>query len=565
MKLFNRIKTFLGSRKKISISVVVLVLIISISFTASRNTDNNFETVKNLDIFYSLYKEVNLYYVDPIVPGDIIKTGIDAMLNSLDPYTVYIPESQTEDLKIMTTGKYGGIGALIRKKDDYTMVTQPYENSPAAKSGVIAGDIILEIDGRTMKDKASEDVSELLRGEPKTKVKLKLKRIGEEKPIEISIEREEIKMNSVPYYGMLEDNIGYIYLNSFTNTAGKEVKDAFTDLKKNNDLNTIVLDLRGNSGGLLIEAVKICNLFVEKGSDIVSMKGKVAQMDKVYNAESNPMDTDIKVIVLVNRGSASASEIVAGCIQDLDRGVIIGQRTYGKGLVQTTRELSYNGILKVTTAKYYTPSGRCIQALDYTHRNEDGSVGNIPDSLISEFKTKNGRTVYDGGGVEPDITVEEKKISNITVALVINDLIFDYANHYKYTHPTIESAGTFKFTDKDYDDFLNFIKNKDFDYKSKTEEALNKLIEESKEEKYYDTAEAELKGLSEKFKRDREKDLMLFKDEIIDIISTEILSKYYYDKGVIIYSLKNDDEVRKAVEIAKNNDSYLKTLNPSKK
>lgn len=565
MKLYRKIKSFFNSTKRVILSSVVILLLIITSFTVSRNDDNSFETVKNLDIFYSLYKELSLYYVDPVVPGNIIKIGIDAMLNSLDPYTVYIPESRTEDIKMMTTGRYGGIGAFIRKKGEYTVFSQPYENSPAAKFGVIPGDIILEIDGKSMKNKESDDVSELLRGEPKTIVKLKLQRIGTDKPIEINIEREEIKMNSVPYYGMIENNIGYIYLSDFTNTATKEVKDAFVELKNNNELKTIILDLRGNPGGLMIEAVKLCNLFVNKGSDIVSMKGKVAQMDKIYKAETLPLDTEVKIIVLVNRGSASSSEIVAGCFQDLDRGIIVGQRTYGKGLVQTTRELSYNGILKVTTAKYYTPSGRCIQALDYTHRNEDGSVGNIPDSLISEFKTKNGRIVYDGGGIEPDINVEEELLSNITISLVLKDLIFDYANIYRHKNPLITSPDKFKFTDEEYKDFLNFLEDKDFEYKTKTQDALSKLIEESKNEKYFDIAEGELNILSKKFTQDKKKDLMLFKKEIIDILSTEIISKYYYEKGVIIYNIKNDPEVKKAIETIKDENSYFNILNYSKK
>jgi carboxyl-terminal processing protease len=534
------------------------------SFTTSRDSDNNFETVKNLDIFYSLYKELNLYYVDPIEPGDIIKKGIDAMLESLDPYTVYIPESKTEDLKIMTTGQYGGIGAVIRKKEDYTMIILPYEQSPAAKAGLIPGDIILEIDGRSIKNRNSEEVSELLRGEPKTTLKLKLKRIGEEKPVSVNVVREEIKMNSVPYYGMVEDNVGYIVLNNFTNTAAKEVKDAFVDLNKSNKLSTIILDLRSNPGGLLIEAVKICNMFVDKGSEIVSMKGKVPQMDKSYLADSNPIDTNVKVIVLANRGSASASEIVAGCVQDLDRGVVIGQRTFGKGLVQTTRELSYNSILKVTTAKYYTPSGRCIQALDYSHRNEDGSVGNIPDTLITEFKTKNGRKVYDGGGITPDIDIEIPTLSNISVGLILKDLIFDYANLYKYKHPTIADAYKFKITDTEYSEFVEYLSDKDFDYKTKTEDLLNKLIDESKTEKYYDIAKSELELLKEKFAHDKNKDLMIFKDEITELLSAEIVTKYYNEKGTILYSLGNDPEVKKAIELAKDNEQYYNILKPAK-
>jgi carboxyl-terminal processing protease len=563
MKSLIKIKSKIQSTWKSTLSIGVMLMFVLMSFTVSRDSDDNFETVKNLDIFYTLYKELNLYYVDPIVPGDIIKVGIDAMLQSLDPYTVYIPESQIEDLKFMTTGQYGGIGSLIRQSGDYIMITQPVKDSPADKAGIIPGDIILEIDEHSIKGKPSEEVSELLRGEPNTTVKLKIQRIGNIKPIEVSIVREEIKMNSVPYYGLLEEGIGYIALNSFTNTAAKEVQDAFLDLKKTHNITSLVIDLRGNPGGLLIEAVKICNIFVTKGEEIVSTRGKIAQWDKSYTAYSEPIDTEVKLVVLVDRGSASASEIVSGCIQDLDRGVIVGQRTFGKGLVQTTRELSYNGVLKVTTAKYYIPSGRCIQALDYTNRNEDGSVGHVPDSLITEYKTKNGRKVYDGGGVAPDVDIEIEMYSNIATSLIIKNLVFDYANYYKFTHPTIASPENYVFTDADYDDFVKFLSDKDFDYETKTEETLNQLIESSKNEKYYDQASQELDVLKTKFAHDKNKDLVLFKDEIKDLISQEIVLKYYYETGGIIYGLKHDPEVRKAIEIVKDDTKYHSILLPS--
>lgn len=545
--------------------ILTLLVMFFMSFTLTRDTkvqDNNFETVKNLDIFYTLYKELNLYYVDPIVPGDIIKTGIDAMLKSLDPYTVYIPESKVEDLRFMTTGQYGGIGAVIRKRGEYTIIYQPYEGSPAIEAGLMAGDKILEIDGKPTIGMPSEQVSELLRGEPETTLEVKVERVGQEKPLTIEVTRKEIKRNSVPYYGLIEEGIGYIALSSFTNTAGSEVKDALLDLKETHDISSLVIDLRGNPGGLLIEAVKICNLFVDKGELIVSTKGKVAQWDKEYTAFTQPVDTDLKIVVIVNSSSASASEIVAGAIQDLDRGVIIGQRTFGKGLVQTTRELSYNGILKVTTAKYYIPSGRCIQALDYTHRNDDGSVGHVPDSLISEFQTKSGRKVYDGGGVSPDVEVELEKLSMITTSLIIKDLIFDYANLYKLKNSEIDEADKFEFSDSEFSDFVNFLSDKDFDYKTKTERELEELIQSAKDEKYFTYAEEELNVLKEKFAHDKDKDLNLFKDEIKEQITYEIILKYYFEKGGIIYGLKNDTEVRKAVELLKNETEYNSILKP---
>jgi carboxyl-terminal processing protease len=540
-----------------------IALFFSLSFTCyGQETDNNFETIKNLDVFYSLYKELNLYYVDPIVPGEIIKKGIEGMLKSLDPYTVYIPESQIEDIKFITTGQYGGIGAVIRKSGEFTVIAQPYENSPAAIAGLLPGDIITEIDNKSIKGISSDQVSELLRGEPETSVQLKVKRPGEENTLSFTVIRKEIKRNSVPYFGLADDKIGYIALDDFTNTAAKEVQEAFLSLKKEYNISSLIIDLRGNPGGLLIEAVKICNLFVPKGEHIVITRGKVAQWDKTYTSSAEPLDTEIKIVVLVNRGSASASEIVAGAMQDLDRGVILGQRTFGKGLVQTTRELSYNGVLKVTTAKYYIPSGRCIQALDYSNRNEDGSVGNVPDSLISEFKTKNGRKVYDGGGIMPDVVVEPELYSNIATSLIIKNLLFDFAVYYKSLNPEIPSADKFVFTDADYQDFVNWVKDKDFDYETKSEEYLRLLIETSKEEKYYSDASPELEALLTKFSHDKNKDLMMFKDEITDIICQEIVVKYYYEKGAIIYGLKNDPEVKKAVELLNDEKDFQKILMP---
>ena len=400
----------------------------------SFDDNTTFEIAKNLDIYYTLFRELNLYYVDDTKPGDLIKKSIDAMLTSLDPYTVYIPESQMEDFRFMTTGQYGGVGALIRKDGEYVVITEPYEGFPAQKNGINAGDVILEIDGQSIKGKNSSEVSDMLKGQPKTLLKLKLKRPGTTDPIEKNIEREEIKIDAVPYYGVFSDSIGYINLSSFTESAYADVKKALLDLKEKQNVKSIIFDLRGNPGGLLIEAVNITNLFVPKAESIVSTKGKVKDWDKNYTAAMSPVDTEMPIVILVNSGSASASEIVSGAIQDLDRGVIIGQRTFGKGLVQTTRPLSYNAKLKITTAKYYTPSGRCIQALDYTHRNPDGSVGKIPDSLVTEFKTKNGRSVYDGGGVSPDVLLESEQLSNLSGSLYNKNLFFDFATEFAIKH-----------------------------------------------------------------------------------------------------------------------------------
>lgn len=559
MKNLNKILKTL----KANISSVLIVLMLALSsFTFTTDKDLNFETVKNLDIFYSLYKELNLYYVDPIEPGEIIKTGIDAMLKSLDPYTVYIPESKIEDVKFMTTGQYGGIGSVIRKNGDYVVIIQPYKDSPSDKAGLIPGDIILEINGKNMKGASSEEVSELLRGEPNTKVNLKIKRFGEDKNLDFELNREQVKLNSVPYYGMLEDGIAYISLSDFTNTAYKEVKEAYDSLRTANNLKGIIIDLRSNPGGLLIEAVKICNMFIPKGEVIVSTKGKVAQWDNVYKASVEPIDKDIKIAVIVNSSSASASEIVAGAMQDLDRGVVVGQRTFGKGLVQTTRELSYNGVLKVTTAKYYIPSGRCIQAIDYSNRNEDGSVGNIPDSLVSEFKTKNGRKVYDGGGVKPDIVIQPEYLSNIAASLLIKNLIFDYSVYYKFKNPKIASVDKFVFSDADYNDFVNWVQDKDFDYTTKSEDHLNQLIESAKTEKYYDDVQGEFEILRQKLAHDKNKDLQVFKDEIKELISQEIVSKYYYETGPLIHNLHKDPEIKEALRILKDDKEYKAILTP---
>lgn len=545
-------------------TAIILLLAASLmSFTTS--DDNSFETTKNLDLFYSIYKETELYYVDKIVPGEIIKKGIDAMLESLDPYTVYIPESKTEDLKIMTTGEYGGIGALIRKKGDYTAISQPYEDSPAAKAGLINGDVILEIDGKSIKGKDSEAVSELLQGEAKTKLKLKIKRFNNDKDFEVTIEREVIKMKSVPYFSIIDKNTGYIYLSEFTSSAAKEVKDAFTSLQKESNMDCLILDLRGNPGGLLQEAVKICNFFIDKDNLVVSMRGKVKEMDKNFKTTTDAMDSKIKIIVLVNRGSASASEIVAGCIQDLDRGIIVGEKSFGKGLVQSTRPLPYNSILKITTAKYYTPSGRCIQVLDYSHRNEDGSVGDIPDSLKSKFYTKNGRTVYDGGGIEPDVKTKDQEYSFFSANLITQDIISDFSAMYRNKHTSIESADKFNLNENEYNDFVDFVKKSNFKYESKSGLILKELIKETKDEKYYEDSNNELQSLEKKLSPNIETELLKYKPEIIQLIEAEILANYYYNKGVIIYNLRKDITVKEALKYANNNELYNKILKVNEK
>lgn len=548
-------------RKKILILVVTVVVAAgTYSFT-----DDYFEVSKNLDIFSTLYREVNLYYVDGTDPGKLMKKGIDEMLNSLDPYTNYIPEAEIEDYRFMTTGQYGGVGSLIKVKGDYVVITDPYEGYPVQKSGLMAGDVILEVDGKSVKKKTTGDVTRMLKGSPRSEVKVKVMR-SDSSIVEKTLVREEIKVKNVPYSGMVNESIGYIKLTGFTENAGGEVKDALKELKANHQgLKGVILDLRGNPGGLLYEAVNISNVFVEKGQEIVSTKGKLKDMNKPYKSLNEPVDVNIPLAVLVNSNSASASEIVSGSLQDLDRGVIVGQRTFGKGLVQTTRMLSYNAQLKITTSKYYTPSGRCIQALDYAHRNADGSVGKIPDSLMSEFKTKAGRTVKDGGGVLPDVVTDKKVMSNIAQSLLTKDLVFDFATQYHAQHPSIASVDQFKLTEDDFTKFMSFIEGKDYDYSTKSEKSLDELKTNAEQEKYFQDISKEYETLKSKMMHNKKEDLIKSKTEIMNLLQDEIASRYFYLRGRTGSSLRHDVEVEKAIEVLQNNNQYASILNGSAK
>ncbi|MGC9331154.1 MAG: S41 family peptidase [Bacteroidales bacterium] len=546
--------------KLISFFTALPVGISAIMF--SGYTSTNFELVKNLDIFASLIKELSLYYVDDIDYGKTVKKGIDEMLGSLDPYTVYIPESKIEDLTFMTTGQYGGIGATIRKIDKHVIIVQPYKDFPADKAGLKAGDALLEVNGISLKNKSTSAVSELLKGQPGTKVDLKIKRAVSGEIEKVSLEREKVQVDPLPYYGMLNDKVGYVHLSNFTRETGAKVQKAVTELKEDKHAEALILDLRNNPGGLLIEAVRLCNLFVPQGTMVVSTKGKVERWNEEYKANMKPYDTEIPLVILVNNHSASASEIVAGCMQDIDRAVVVGKRTFGKGLVQTTRELSYNTKLKVTTANYYIPSGRCIQALDYAHRNEDGSVGRIPDSLVSEFKTQNGRIVYDGGGIMPDVETDNYNLSKISSYLLNDHMIFDFASLYCYNHEDIGDLSEFSVDDKMYQEFIDFLNEKSFDYETRSEEYLDELIEIAKQEKYYQVAENEFDALAAKIAHDRDKDLRLFKDEIKELLAEEIVGRYYYRKGKIKYGLQSDHDVEKALEILSNPEQMKNILTP---
>lgn len=534
---------------------IAIVVIVGVSFYSFTRDEKNFEVAKNLDIYHTLFRELNMFYVDEVNPNKLVKTSIDQMLESLDPYTTYISEDQMEDFRFMTTGEYAGIGALISKQNDKIIIAEPYEGFPAQKFGLKAGDVLIEVEGKLTKEMNTEDVSSLLKGPANKPVKIKYERYGEKKPVTIDVVREKIQIDAVPYYGMLDKNTAYIRLSSFTANCSNEVKKAFLELK-NNDPHSLVLDLRGNPGGLLTEAVEIVNFFVPKGSEIVSTRGKVTQWDKVYKATSNPIDTVIKIAVLTNSGSASASEIVAGAIQDLDRGIVVGTRTFGKGLVQTTRDLSYNTKLKVTTAKYYIPSGRCIQALDYAHRNEDGSVGTIPDSLITEFTTKKGRKVYDGGGVAPDVKFESESLSSLSIALITKYLIFDFATKFSTENATIASPEEFEISDNTYTQFIAFVKENNFVYESQSEEELNDLIEHAKKDKYYGLAEKEFEALKAKLAPNFDKDSEEFNEEVKELLQDEIVSRYYYQKGAIRAAISDDKGIKKAIEELNSETAY---------
>ncbi len=534
--------------KKIRWYYLVIAFGILGLFSFKTTSTNYFEISKNLDIFATLFREVNTYYVDDVDAGKLIKKAIDEMLESLDPYTNYISEAEAEDFRFQMTGQYGGIGSMVGTKNNQVVITEPYEGFPAQKADLRAGDIILEIEGKSTQNKTTTDISKMLKGQPGTQVKLLIQREGEG-TLTKTLTREEIQLKNVPYVGMINENTGYIRLASFTQNAGKEVRDAMIELKKNTNLKSVILDVRGNPGGLLHESINIVNVFVPQGVEVVSTKGKVKEWDKSYKSLNQPVDAELPMVVLTNRGSASASEIVSGSIQDLDRGVVIGQKTYGKGLVQSTRPLTYNAQLKVTTAKYYTPSGRCIQALDYSHRNVDGSVGSVPDSLKKEFKTKSGRKVFDGGGVDPDLVNKQADYSKITESLIINQLIFDYATKYRNRHVSIAPAKDFKLTDADFNDFKTFLSDKKYDYQTASEKALEDFKKKAEDEKYFEAVQSQYLQLKQNLTRDKQADLEKNKSEIIELLESEIAKRYYFQKAEFEMAAKHDEDVKLAIKL----------------
>ena len=547
--------------KKIIYLVLLFFCISTIEGSAQKANEQSFRISKNLTIFNSVFRELDMFYVDTLNYDKMMKSTIDNMLEKLDPYTVYLPEEETEDLTFMTTGEYAGIGALIMKKDNQICISEPYEGMPAQRNGVRAGDIIIKVDGEDVDDLSVNEVSALLKGTPNTTIKLTLKRPGEKKLIEKDFLREKIQVNPVAYSAIVGDKVGYVMLNEFTDRAGIEIKNAVTDLVKQHKIESLVLDLRNNGGGLIDEAVKIVGYFVPKGTDVVTTKGKNKESDRTYKTPIEPIFPQMKLIILANRSSASASEIVAGSIQDLDRGVIVGERTFGKGLVQNIRPLNYGGHLKVTTAKYYIPSGRCIQALDYSHRNEDGSVGHIPDSLTSEFKTHNGRIVHDGGGIVPDtITKDDRKI-NIAYYIFAQNLYFDFATQYVLQHPQIASPSDFVLSDADFKAFTDYLVEKKFTYSTQTEKSYNALLEMAQEEGLDKGAKDEFTALKNKLLPDVTKNIKDNKGEVSELLSLEIVKRYYYQKGEIQYSLRTDKDLKVALGLLNQEGKYAKMLN----
>ena len=531
----------------------------------AQEKQNNFEISKSIDIYNNVLRYLNQNYVDEINPAELNETAIHAMLKELDPYTVFIPESEIEDVRLLTMGEYGGIGSIITYYDNSVHISEPYENFPAHKAGLIPGDAILEINGVNTETKTVAEVSELLKGQPGSQLTLKIKRDGEKDIITKTLTREKIKIDNIPYYTVLEGGVAYIILNQFTKDAAKELKEAFLDMKSQNELKGLVIDLRGNGGGLLNEAVDIVNLFVPKNKLVVYTQGKTPEQNRNYYTKFEPEDTEIPLAILVNQSSASASEIVSGSIQDFDRGVIVGQRTFGKGLVQNILPMNYNTQMKVTVSKYYIPSKRCIQEIDYSKKSKNDTLAKN-DTLGPQFKTANGRIVYEGHGIQPDVKIEPETVSTITVHLYAQNMIFKYANKFYREHKSIPSPEEFEITDEIYDDFVKYVESQEFEYTSESEKDFEELVKTAKFEGYYDNIKTQLDMLENELKSHKDNDLINNRKEIAEILKLEIVGRYYFQKGKIVSTLKDDIELNRAVEILLNTngeneyESLLKSL-----
>ncbi|MGI6717975.1 MAG: S41 family peptidase [Bacteroidales bacterium] len=549
--------------------IIAIVLASFCNFLFSQSTvqqNDHFEISKNLEIFSSVYKTVYENYVDEPNTGELMRIGIDAMLKSLDPYTEYKSSSEIEDFRFMATGQYGGIGALIQQQGDFVVISEPYKGFPADKAGLKAGDKILKIEDKDVKGKTSSEVSELMKGEPNTKFKITVERYNNDKPLEFDLIREKVSIPSVTHYEVLEDNIGYIYLSGFTANASGEVLEAYNNMQKETKLEGLILDVRSNGGGLLQEAVNIINLFVPKDELIVSTKGRENRKNSIYKTTKNPVNTDIPLVVLINGASASASEILSGSIQDLDRGVIIGQRSFGKGLVQNILPTAYNSQVKVTISKYYIPSGRCIQAIDYSHKDKDGNWTKVPDSLMTSFSTRNGRTVYEGAGIDPDINIEIPDAGEISTNLFINHHFFNFATKFYYENIDLNpDPKTFEITDEIWNSFVDYLKDVDFEYTTSIEKQFERFQENLKKEKYYDSLEDAVKEFSKNLEKTKNLDLDTYRDRIEYLLGTEIITRYDYNYGRIIYALRHDEEVDTAIEVLKDKKRYNDILTNTNK
>lgn len=541
--------------------MLVLTLSVGLLFAFSIKNDKLFAIAKNLDIFASLVRELDSYYVDEIDPDDLVSIGINAMLEELDPYTEFIPEEDQDDFRMMTTGEYAGVGALIGNRTGTNMVLMPYKGFPAQVGGLRIGDEILQVDSVDVVKKNTADISRLLKGPANTKVLVVVKRGSD--TLQVDLTRKKIVISNVPYHGMIDSETGYIKLSDFTTNAATDVRNALLDLKSQG-ATKLVLDVRDNPGGILKEAIEIVNLFIPKGKEVVRTIGKLQSVNTVYKTEKSPVDKEIPLVVLINERSASAAEIVAGALQDYDRAVLIGRKTFGKGLVQSTIPLSYNSQVKLTTAKYYIPSGRCIQAIDYSQKDEDGKGFNVPDSLRNEFKTKNGRRVLDGGGIEPDEVIDSPIYAPITYSLVARSLVFEYVNKFALENQDIDSPREFEVSNKIYNEFVTWLEGKDYDYTTRVEKTIEDLVTFAEKEKYYDDIKDDLESLKKSVSHSKEQDLVTFKDEIKEALKDEIISRYYYQEGVVEASLNKDDEISESLKVLKNPTQYAMMLKPKK-